>query len=155
MMRIVFHLFAVVVFCCSTIACDDSSDNYLKGSITDGYDLNFDETRVRLFPKSELSIAYVAKDKNGEKVALLVTLDRETEAFSTDKTYDLKAHGTISRGPAFGSELPDLDTGELDFEEYSEADGSHVSGTFNAVFVMSDGSKKTLRGGFAANLEVL
>ncbi|MCP4676375.1 MAG: hypothetical protein GY854_12860 [Deltaproteobacteria bacterium] len=154
MMRIAVHLFVAIAFCCLAGACDDSKDNYLKGSITDGYNMSFDETRLRLY-SSALSIEYVVNDKEGEKVALRVTLDRNGETLSTGTKYDLKARGSVSRGQGFGSELPDLDTGDLEFEEYSETPGSSVSGTFNAVFVTSDGSKKTLRGGFLGDLEVI
>jgi hypothetical protein len=136
------------------LSCQDDDDNYLKGSITDSYDMDFDETRIRQY-ESELSIEYVVKSEETEKVALRVTLNLSSGPPVQDQVYDLTTQGTISRGPGFGSELPDLESGELKLTKYSSQDGSDVKGEFNAVFQTSDQKKKTLYGGFSAELEIV
>jgi hypothetical protein len=40
-------------------SCDDEKANFLDGSLTESYDLGFDNVRIRLYP-SELSIEYVS-----------------------------------------------------------------------------------------------
>ncbi|MCP4606120.1 MAG: hypothetical protein GY847_37345 [Proteobacteria bacterium] len=153
-MRIATGLTALTVLLFSLQGCDDSNDNYLKGSITDNYDMDFDKTRVRLY-QSELSIEYVLDSKQNEKVALRVTLRLTGESLSGGKTYDLQNQGTVSRGQGFGSQLPELLSGEVKLSTYSPENGSAVHGTFEAVFIATDKSRQTLRGGFDAQLEVI
>ncbi len=134
--------------------CDETGDNFLDGSLADSYKMDFDSVRVRLYP-SELSIEYVQNDKNGEKVSLRVTLTRDDAEIAAGQTYDLKELGTISRGQGFNSELPELKSGELKLENFASTDGSDVKGTFEAIFLSSEQNEQTLRGGFAATLEVV
>lgn len=148
------RLTLLIALCFAVQGCDDSSENYLKGSLTDSYDMSFDKTRVRLYP-SELSIEYVKSSEKSEKVAFRATLDVSGGPLADGTVYDLKNRGVVNRDHTLGSPLPDLESGELKLAEYSSEDGSAVEGTFKAIFVTSDKSKQTLRGGFAADLEVV
>ena len=153
-MRLLSIVTLSVAVCVWTAGCDDQGDNYLEGSIADSYDLDFDKTRARLF-ESELSIEYVDGGEQGEMVALRVTLSLRDGPLSEGVVYDLKAEGSVSRGQGMGSDLPDLESGEIELDEYSGKDGSKVKGTFKALFVTSDNTRKNLRGGFSAVLEVV
>jgi len=108
---------------------------------------------VRLYD-SELSIEYVAGEKNAEKVALRITVERSA-APKVHGTYDLLTQGTMSRGAGYPAELPLLSSGTLTLDAYGEDAGNEVRGTFEAVFTTAENSKQTLRGGFAAKLEVV
>ena len=136
------------------IRCEDDGDNYIKGSLAENYDMSFDEARVRLYP-SELSVEYVVDSEQGEKVALRVTLRVSGSTLSPGETYDLVKQGTIGRGQGFGSPLPAMESGEIELEEYSSEQGSCVKGSFEALFIASDKSRQSLRGGFSADLEVV
>jgi hypothetical protein len=137
----------------AAIACDETGDNYLEGSLTDSYSLGFDSVRIRLYT-SELSIEYIADSSQGEKVALRITLEG-AESLVAGTQYDLKTQGSITQGEGFGSPLPELQSGDLKFSKYSLEDGSSIKGKFNALFLTDNGQTLTLRGGFADKLEVV
>ena len=103
-MRIAVPILILLVFGAWLASCDES-DNYLRGSLADSYDLDFDDLRIRLY-QSELSIEYLVDSEQGEKVTLRVTL--KDAGLAADKTYNLKTQGTIGRGQGFDSNLPDL-----------------------------------------------
>jgi hypothetical protein len=134
--------------------CEGEGDNYLSGSMTKSFDMDFDSTRVRLY-ESELAIEYVAESDEGEKIAFRVTINSSEVVLEPGTAYDLATDGTVSRGQGYGSPLPDIESGTLYLDAFSEEDRSNVSGTFNAKFIASDQSIKTLRGGFSASLEVV
>lgn len=136
-------------------ACGGDSDNYLEGSMAESFDLAFDSVRVRLYT-SELAVEYVVESDEGEKVALRVTLSRTAStALAVGGSYDMAVMGTIGRGSGFTADLPPMESGTTTLTTYGEEDGAACSGTFESVFAMTDGSKKTLRGGFAGPLEVV
>lgn len=134
--------------------CEAEGDNYLDGSLTDRYDLDFDSVRIRLYP-SELSIEYVADGSQGEQVALRVTLDAGEGQLASGTVYDLQTQGAITQGEGYGSPLPALESGELTLSAYSGQDGSRTKGKFKARFLTENGTTLTLRGGFSAKLEVV
>lgn len=134
--------------------CDPTGDNYIKGSLAATHDMGFDETRARLY-ESELSIEYVENLKQGEKVVLRLTVSRRKGELAKGDVYDLTSDGDIARGQGFDSTLPDLESGELELLDYSPEDGSDVRGSFEAVFITTEKTRKTLRGGFSAPLEVI
>ena len=145
----------VLLGCWATLlGCDPQSGNWLDGSLTDSYDLRFDHVRARLY-QSELSVEYVVDAEEGEKVALRVTLDVRDATPEVGVTYDLFADGDVGRGEGFGSSLPDLESGTVEFEEFVADPGNPISGTFEAVFITADESQYTLRGGFESEIEVV
>ena len=134
--------------------CDDSNDNYLEGAVTDGYDMNFDSVRVRLYPETALSIEYVKKTKSGEQLPLKITIDYPEGELVTGKDYSLLLEGTISRGAAYDSSpLPQIESGTIHLDEFDAAAGSDVNGAFEAVFITTSNAKISLRGGFSAKLD--
>ena len=148
-------LFAfVALFAALAQACGEGEDNYLKGSITDSYDMSFDETRARLY-ESELAIEYVKDSEGGGKVALRIALGLAGGPPAKGRVYDLLTEGTITRGSGLGGELPELESGDLELLEYSAADDSAVQGDFEAVFVTEDNTRQTLRGAFSTKLELV
>jgi len=144
---------AAAVFAAAA-SCDKESDNYLDGSLTESYDLDFDDVRIRLYT-DELSIEYVAQKSQGEQVALRVTVDANEVQLAAGTIYDLKTQGSITQGAGYGSPLPDLESGDLTLAKYAGTQGSAVVGNFDARFVTDTGTMLTLRGGFAASLEVV
>jgi hypothetical protein len=148
----------MAIMCCLLVfvGCDDRGDNYLEGSLTKSYDMKFDNVRVRLYEGSELSIEYVNDDSDGEKVPLRVTINITDVALAEGTTYDLAVHGTVGRGQGYSSGyLPELESGDLTLEKYSPENGSAVKGDFDAIFLETDGSKMTLRGGFSSDIDVV
>jgi len=135
-------------------SCDRDSANYLDGSLTESYDLDFDAVRVRLYT-AELSIEYVANGSQGEQVALRVTVDANDAQLAAGTVYDLVTQGSITQGDGTGSPLPDLDSGDLTLSKYAGTAGGKVEGKFDARFVTDVGTTLTLRGGFSAKLEVI
>ena len=145
----------VLLGCWATLAgCDPQEGNWLDGSLADSYDLRFDYVRARLYD-SELSMEYVVDAEEGEKVALRVTLNVRDGLPETGVVYDLFADGDVGRGQGFGSSLPDLESGTVEFEEFVADPGNPIAGTFEAVFLTADDSQYTLRGGFESELEVV
>jgi hypothetical protein len=142
------------LLCVFLSGCEGDSDNYLSGSMTKSFDMDFDSTRVRLY-ESELAIEYVDDSDQGEKIAFRVTINSGEVVLESGTAYDLVTDGTVSRGQGYGSPLPAVESGTLYLDAYSAEDGSPVSGSFNAKFVASDQTVKTLRGGFSASLEVV
>ncbi len=148
----------MAAMCCLLVfvGCDDRGDNYLEGSLTKAYDMEFDKVRVRLYEGSEFSIEYVKNDSGGEKVPLRVTINITDVALAEGTTYDLAVHGTVGRGQGYSSGyLPELESGDLTLEKYSPENGSAVKGDFDAIFLETDGSKMTLRGGFSSDIDVV
>ncbi len=134
-------------------SCDES-ENYLRGSLADSYDMEFDSIRARLYA-SELSIEYVVDSEQGEKITLRVTLNAGAGVLVAGKTYNLATDGTISRGEGFDAKLPELSTGTLDLSEYAGTDGSAVEGEFSATFITTNQNKLSLRGAFVTELEIV
>ncbi len=147
-------LTAIIILCVVFGGCEDTGDNYLEGSMTKSFDMDFDSTRARLY-ESELSIEYVADSDEGEKIAFRVTINSGEVVLESGTAYNMVTDGSVSRGQGYGSALPELESGTLYLDSFSEEDGSNVSGTFNARFIASDQTIKTLRGGFSASLEVV
>jgi len=143
-----------VALAAALLSCDDQGANYLDGSLTESYDLDFDSVRIRLYP-SELSIEYVAKGSQGEQVALRVTLDSNEAALAAGTIYDLTNHGTITQGDGYGSPLPEIESGDLTLSKYAGTGGSKVKGKFDARFTTDNGTTLTLRGGFSGKLEIV
>jgi hypothetical protein len=136
------------------LACHQLAPNYLDGSLTGSYDLAFDETQARLY-SSELSIEYVEDPEGEAKVALRVTLDVTNGQPEGGKIYDLLEHGAIGRSDVYGSPLPDLSDGEIEFTEYGSDKDSKVEGTFSASFATEDDATLQIVGGFKTELEIV
>lgn len=131
--------------------CAEDPDNFLRGSLTDTYNLEFTAIRSRLYD-SELSIEYLYADtETPETVTLRVTL--YNDQLSADSTYDLLTKGFVGRSDVYGGSLPDMDEGELTLEQFNEEDGAAISGRFRARFVTPDETRLTLRGGFLTTIE--
>ena len=143
---------AALLLCmvCSVAACEEEGDNYLEGALTKSYDMKFGDTQVLLYT-SDMAIEYL----QGDKMPLRVTVKLASDGLNTGVTYDLANAGTVSRGIGYPSELPELESGSLQFSKVALEDGSDIKGTFEAVFLGTDGSRMSLRGGFAAPLEVI
>ena len=135
------------------LACKALSPNSLDGSLTESYDLAFDDTQARLYT-SELSIEYVDDPQGMATVVLRVTLDADVEP-KAGKSYDLVEHGEITQSDATNTTLPDLDQGELDLEEYGDKAGDKVVGSFDASFVTDEGQTLQLEGRFKTELELV
>jgi hypothetical protein len=143
-----------LLLCLAPLSCDETGDNYIEGSLAKKLKIDFDDVRVRLY-ESELSIEYIEKDgDSGEKVSLRVTV-RVSAALVEGGSYDLKSSGTVSRGAGYGSSMPELTSGELSLDDFTDEDGSTASGEFKALFTTDDKTQYTLRGGFNAKLEVV
>ena len=135
------------------LACNALAPNSLDGSLTESYDLSFDETRARLY-ESELAIEYVDDPQGAATVVLRVTLDAEVEP-KAGKSYDLVEHGEITQSGALNPSLPELDEGDLDLEDYGNDEGAKVVGSFDAAFVTGEGQTLQLQGRFKTELEVI
>lgn len=149
-MKVTIHL--ILVCFLLTFGCEGEGDNYLKGSIADSFDMKFEFVRARLYD-SALSIEYVTKGET--KTPIIVTVSTASGPITTGKAYDLKTEGSVSRGEGYGSQLPEVEEGELTLSKYSGEDGSAVVGTFNAIFITAQQNRQTLRGGFDADLVVV
>jgi len=134
------------------LACKALSPNSLDGSLTESYDLAFDDTRARL-ASSELAIEYVDDPEGLATVVLRVTLDTEVEP-KAGKSYDLVKWGDITQSDATNTTLPDLDEGDVALEEYQDEDGAKVVGSFDASFVTGEGQTLQLQGRFKTELEI-
>jgi hypothetical protein len=134
------------------LACQALAPNSLDGSLTESYDLAFEETRARL-TTSELAIEYVDDPEGTETVVIRVTLDTDVGP-KAGKSYDLFKYGNITQG-ATNTTLPDLDEGDVSLEEYGSDDGAKVVGSFDASFVTSEGQTLQLQGRFKTELEVV
>ncbi len=135
------------------LACHQLAPNYLDGSLTDSYDLAFDETQARLYT-SELAIEYVDDPQGAAAVVLRVTIDTEVEP-KAGKIYDLVEDGEITQSGALQSSLPDLSEGSIELVEYKSSEGSKVEGTFSAAFVTDGDETLQLEGGFKTELQVI
>ena len=135
-------------------ACDGADEVYLRGSLTDLYDVGFDEVRVRRYA-SEVSVEYVDREDGQERIALRVTVDPGPGGVVAGEAYDLAAAGSVTQGAGYGAAFPDLASGEIVFEDYADEDGARVRGDFDALLEDDGGSQLTLSGGFAAKLEVV
>jgi hypothetical protein len=134
------------------LACKALAPNSLDGSLTESYDLAFDDTRARL-ASSELAIEYVDDPEGLATVVLRVTLDTEVEP-KAGKSYDLVKWGDITQSDATNTTLPDLDEGDVALEEYQDEDGAKVVGSFDASFVTGEGQTLQLQGRFKTELEI-
>ncbi len=131
--------------------CDESSDNYLKGSAVDTYKIGFNKTRVLLHDNS-FAVEYL---NNSEQIALGVYLGIGIDVLAEGIKYDIKKEsGSIGRNRDLGSPLPEIESGELELDVFSPKKGSDVEGTFEAVLITADKTRQTIRGGFAAKLEI-
>jgi hypothetical protein len=145
---------AIFLISALIISCKDDDENYLEGSITSAYNMSFDSVRIRLYPYSALSIEYVKKSDSGDKIPLRITIDQSELQLSSGKNYDLTTTGSIGRGVGYDSmPLPTLTTGTIHLSSFGTADGSGVSGDFEAVFTGTNGKKLNLNGGFSGNLD--
>jgi hypothetical protein len=142
----------VLLFFAASMSCDDTGDNYLKGSVVKNYHIKYNDVRVRLY-EGELSVEYTSNATEGN-IALGVTINTNLVDLAKGKTYPLMEYGAVYRDNGFGT-LPDLDSGDLTLNEYSGKDGGEVSGTFAAKFLTPTGSLQNLRGGFSSDLEVV
>jgi hypothetical protein len=138
----------------SLAGCHKLAPNYLDGSLSESYDLTFDETEARLY-SSELSVEYVEDPEGESKVALRVTLDVEGEGPKAGKKYDLFKYGEVNRSEAYNSPFPELSEGYIELDEYGSKEGADVQGTFTASFETEDGSTLQVEGGFKTELEVI
>ncbi len=145
---------ATVLICALLGGCDDDGNNYLSGSMTKSFDMDFDTTRARLY-ESELAVEYVADSDQGEKIAFRVTISASEVVLEPGTVYDLATDGTTSRGQGYGSPLPEIESGQFYLDAFSGEDRSPISGSFTARFLASDQTIKTLRGGFSTSLEVV
>ena len=151
--RFIVRLFAAGCLLIFISACDETGDNYLEGSVTDGYNMSFDKVRVRLFP-SALSIEYVKNSDAGEKLPLKVTINHPEGELMAGHDYDVVTEGSISRGVGYDSSpLPELISGTIHLGSFNSEDGSEVTGDFKAVYRATSGAQINLRGGFNADLE--
>ena len=141
-----------LVFCAAGLSCDDTGDNYLKGSVVKNYHIKYNDVRVRLYD-GELSVEYTSNATEGN-IALGVTINTNQVELAKGKTYNLMKYGAVYRDLGFGN-LPELQSGDLTLSEYSGKNGGEVSGSFAAKFVSPTGSLQNLRGGFSADLEVV
>ncbi len=156
MLKIFFSYVVLLVIITLMQGCNQDSDNYLDGSITDSYDMGFDSVRIRSYPATALSVEYIATGDHGEKIPLRVTIDKDAVDIKTGVEYSFLKDATIARGAGYDSSpLPDLDSGSVTLSEYSVESGSVTKGSFSAVFISSTGSKLNLRGDFSGNLEVV
>ena len=135
------------------LACKALAPNSLDGSLTESYDLAFDDTQARLYT-SELAIEYVEDPAGAATVVLRVTLDSDVEP-KAGKSYDLVEHGEITQSGALNTSLPDLDQGDLELDEYGDKAGDKVVGSFDASFVTGEGQTLQLQGRFKTELEIV
>ena len=135
------------------LACKALAPNSLDGSLTESYDLAFDDTQARLYT-SELAIEYVEDPQGAATVVLRVTLDSDVEP-KAGKSYDLVKWGDITQSDATNTTLPDLDEGDVALEEYQDEDGAKVVGSFDASFVTGEGETLQLQGRFKTELEIV
>lgn len=141
--------FALVVV---AAGCDDQGDNYIDGSLVKNYHISYESVRIRLYA-DDFAVEYLSDSIEGV-AALRITLNTDGLIVAAGKTYDLLEYGSITRFSDLGS-LPELQSGELTLESFSETDGSTAAGNFHAVFVTEDGTTLNLRGAFKAPLEVV
>jgi hypothetical protein len=139
------------------IGCGNDKENYLNGSVTELFDMNFDSVRARLYPESALSIEYVVNNgESGEKIPLRVTIDKKSGEIKVNIKYDFLHDATIARGVGYeSSALPELESGHVELVEYSKDNPVRVKGSFVAIFIGSKGNKLNLRGGFLSDIEVV
>jgi hypothetical protein len=138
------------ITCLMGLAACGKGESFLEGSLSDSFDLSFDTVRVRLYP-TELSVEYVSGSGTSEKVALRAIVAVPSSPLATGTSYNLK---TVTR-VGYDAALPAIDSGTLQLSTYTGAADSDIKGSFDAVFTMPDSSKKTLRGGFSAALDVV
>ena len=137
-----------IMMAAAVMGCDDRGDNYLDGSLVKNYNISFKSVRARL-SSTQLAIEYVKDDV----AALRITLNIDEVTPKSGGTYDLAAHGSVTRYGDFGT-LPGIESGELTFDAYSETDGKEISGDFHGKFVSDSGSTQSLKGAFKTKLEV-
>ncbi|MCA9543808.1 MAG: hypothetical protein KC613_05440 [Myxococcales bacterium] len=134
------------------VACGDDTSEAprLTGSVARVYPLDFATTRARL-GTTELAIQYVA---SGGAVPVQVVVDLQACPVAGPGALDLTACGTVlgSRG---ASDLPPFVRGALRLETYAPTAGARVAGDFDAVLAVADGREFTVRGAFAAALELV
>ena len=148
-MRRIFALVSAVLIAGCLLSCDEDKDNYIDGAVKDSFNISFKGVRARLF-SSELSIEYF---RNETEVALRITVD-VSAGLAAGKTYDLLTEGAITRDEVFGN-LPELKSGTVTLDKFTEKGGSEISGSFDAIFVTDKGNEQGLFGGFLTELEVV
>jgi len=147
--RLIPLIFILGYCCLLSLGCDDDKDNYLEGSLTDSYNMSFDNVKVGLFT-DELSIEYLS----GNKKPLKLTVKISDQGLLTDTKYDLFDDVNLTRSPDYAtSPLPNIESVELTFSQISDQAGEQVSGKFKALFEGHGGNTLILRGGFSAKLQ--
>ncbi len=147
------YLFLIMLlFAVGQVGCDDKGDNYLEGSLVTNYHISYDAVRARLY-SSGMSVEYMSDTVEGV-AALRITINTADVVLAAGKTYDLVQYGSVTRFDELGS-LPELQSGEVTLNSFSETEGSTVAGEFHAIFVTEEGVTMNLRGGFSAKLEVV
>ena len=145
----VLTVFLCLIVVATTVACDRSSKNHsLDGSLLDGYNGHFDDSRIRLY-SSELSVEYFRE--NGEvPVRVIVDADQLGDG---PGSYKIPEQGTIS-GQTRSARIPEPTGGEIHLEEYEGTEGSLVEGYFSAQFEINE-TTVTLTGEFEGLLEIV
>ncbi len=130
-----------------------TAPNFLDGSLVDVYNLQFDETRIRLYD-SELSIEYVDNLTATGMVALRLTA-QNTPKLKSKERYDLIKTGNIGRGEGYESPFPELDSGHIRLDRFGRKADDKITGNFRAIFITPEDDKLTVSGGFTAELEIV
>lgn len=134
--------------------CKKLEANWLDGSLLETYDLAFDQVRARLY-SSEMAVEYIFDPEGTAKVALRITVDVEGGQLEAGKSYNLANRGSISRSDAYGSPLPDLESGTLELFEYGSENGASVEGEFDTTLSGAEDTTLQVQGGFKTTLEVV
>ncbi len=142
-------LAAAAAVALSASACADAP-NTLNGSLSDVYDIHFEQVRARLY-SSELAIEYV--DVTGA-VPVRVTLRLADAVVTPDTSYDLTEVGDITGRSDSDVEIPRFSTGKLDLDDYEPVSGALISGEFRSKYATSRDSL-TLNGDFETDLEIV
>ena len=122
-------------------------DNVLEGSISEtGLDIGVDKVRVRRLDLETIAIEF----RKGTQIHAKVTVDVRAYAKGVEIAL---SDGTVKRFTSPDTQYPtSLALGSVRFNS-ELVDGADVSGCFNVLFNMPDGSQRTLEGGFRAPLE--
>jgi len=117
--------------------CAEDTPNYLEGSLTRAYQLEFSRTRARLYD-SELAIEYLTGGgaRDAQRVTLRITLANTN--LIRGRNYDLLDEGYIGRSDFYGDSLPELLSGSLEMSSFRPEDGSVIAGDFEALFITPD-----------------
>ena len=128
-----------------TTAC--GSGDTLDGSIGDTFSLDFDSVDI----KKQDEYLLVEYRKGADRVCkvLVDTTDLGLKDGSKVSGEDFLDSVQISRVDASGQNFPDVDSGELELDDYEFKKGGKVSGEFSVVFE----NGRTLDGEFSGDVE--